>query len=202
MASSTADITAAVFATAAVLGEPLKWAEVGRLACQVEPSDSVFLPGLSCFTYRSGNRIRLLGSPPPLAMLVLDPGGAVDTVAFNAHMDFRSLRQIASTTGEALALLQEGVQQADGKLIAQAATLSARSFQVVSLSPLLEMAEHCARQSDAMGVVRAHSGTVFALLYPPDRPDLSQLARTLAVQTGCRVHLRQLISGGVQVEPE
>jgi L-threonine kinase len=81
--SSTADIGATLHTLAQALGKPLSAETVARLAVGVEPSDSTLFPGLALFAHRDGGFHQCLGAAPPLAVLLLDPGGKVDTVAFN-----------------------------------------------------------------------------------------------------------------------
>ena len=50
MASSTADVAAAIGATALALGRPISPLDVGRLALSVEPSDGVMFPGMPSLT--------------------------------------------------------------------------------------------------------------------------------------------------------
>ena len=59
------------------------------------PSDSSLFPGLALWDHRHGHVYEDLGAPPALMVVVLDPGGAVDTLAFN-QLDHREvLRQLA-----------------------------------------------------------------------------------------------------------
>ncbi len=125
MGSSTADIGATLYALGWAVGRQLAASEVARLALQVEPSDSSLFPGLALWDHRHGQRYEDLGAVPPLIVLVLDPGGEVDTLAFNRLDHRQMLRQLASQHQEAFVLLRQGLQQGNPEAIGAAATLSA-----------------------------------------------------------------------------
>lgn len=166
MASSTADVVGTLVGIATLLDHPLKPDDLARLACQIEPSDSTMFRGLALFAYRGSARHLELGLTPPLPLLMLDVGQVVDTVAYNAHLDLTRLRNLAATTQKALEMLQVGLLTNDEGLIGAAATLSTLSYQKISYHPLLEKAQGWATLTGALGVVRAHSGSVVGLLYP------------------------------------
>src|SRR5262245_32460306 len=158
--SSTADIGATLYALGQAAGQGLVPSEVARLAVHVEPSDSSLFPGLALWDHRYGHVYEDLGAPPALTVVVLDPGGVVDTLAFN-QLDHRELlRQLASRHRAAFALLREGLRQGNMEAIGAAATLSARAHQAILANPLLEPTLSLAREVRALGVCRAHSGTL------------------------------------------
>ena len=169
MASSTADIVGVMAGLALALNQPLSPEELARLACQVEPSDSIMFAELAMLAYRDDGQARRLGPIPPLALLMLDPGQAIDTLTYNAQLDLAAVRNLAAATQEALDLLCQGLAVGDAALIGQAASLSAASYQAIHNNPLAEAAQGWARHSGAVGVARAHSGSVVGLLYPADR---------------------------------
>ena len=85
MASSTADVAAAIGATASGSGHgDLDTRQQADLALAVEPSDGVMLPGIALFDHRGGSVARSLGEPPPMRVLALEFADVVDTEAFNA----------------------------------------------------------------------------------------------------------------------
>jgi L-threonine kinase len=171
--SSTADVGATIYALGQALGQPLAAAEVARLAVGVEPSDSTLFPGLALFDHRDGSFYQELGPAPPLVVMVLDPGGEVDTLAFN-RLDHRAaLGRLASQHLEAFTLLREGLKRGDWPALGQAATLSARAHQAILPDPLLEPGLALARALGALGICRAHSGTLLGLLLDPARADVS-----------------------------
>ncbi len=78
--SSTADIGATLYALGQALGRPIAPEQVAQLAVSVEPSDSTIFPGLALFDHRGGHLHEGLGPAPPLAVVIIDPGGEVDTL--------------------------------------------------------------------------------------------------------------------------
>jgi L-threonine kinase len=178
--SSTADIGATLYALGWATGRGLTPVEVARLALQVEPSDSSLFPGLAVWDHRCGQRYEDLGVSPPLTVLVLDPGGEVDTVAFN-QLDHRQiLRCLAPQHRVAFALLRQGLQQGDVEAIGAAATLSATAHQAILFNPWLAPVLGLARDVKALGVCRAHSGTLLGLLLDPRCADMSSIVALTA----------------------
>jgi L-threonine kinase len=137
--------------------------------------------GLAMLAYRGSGQAQQLGSAPPLALLMLDPGQTVDTLTYNAQLDLTAVRKLAPTTQAALDILRHGLTTNDPAAIGAAATLSATSYQTVNYNPLLPAAQNWASTTGALGIVRAHSGSVLGLLYPPDT-DLTAPALWLSSQ--------------------
>ena len=86
----TADIGATLYALGQAAGQGLVPSEVARLAVHVEPTDSSLFPGLALWDHRYGHVYEDLGAPPALTVIILDPGGVVDTLAFN-QLDYRQV---------------------------------------------------------------------------------------------------------------
>jgi L-threonine kinase len=195
MASSTADVIGVMAGLALALNRSLGAAELARLACQIEPSDSTMFAGLTLLAYRGSTQFCELGLPPPLPLLMLDPGHSVDTLLYNAHLNLAAVRRLAATTQAALELLRHGLRLADPAAIGAAATLSATSYQSVSHSPLLEQAKQWATATGALGLARAHSGSVIGLLYP-SQTDLAEPARWLTTRFDGIITQTHLTGGG------
>ncbi len=199
MGSSTADVVAAVAGTAALCGRTLSPAEIARLACQIEPSDSTMFAPLTALAYRSGNHYRELGHAPSLPLLVLDTARRVNTRLFNFRLDETRLKQLAPVTAEALATLAEGISHRNGAAIGAAATLSAESFQRIWHSDFLPQVRQWAAETHALGVVRAHSGGVMGLLYPLDT-DMADVSRWLRARFAGKIFITELSAGGAALE--
>ena len=162
--TSTADIGAALYLLSTEMGLNLAPLEVSRLALEIEPTDSTLLPGLSLFAHRSGVINEALGPAPAARVLILDPGGFVDTRAFNAR-DWRpQLVKLSVEHLQAFQLLKNGIQSADLRAVGEACTLDARLHQELLFNPLLDKALSLCREIGASGVCRAHSGTLLGLL--------------------------------------
>ena len=196
--SSTADVGATLYALGQALGQSLAAPEVTRMAVEVEPSDSTIFPGLVLLDHRRGSFHKSLGPAPSLIVIVLDPGGEVDTLAYNREVSPESLRRFAAEHREAFALLEAGLTEHDWELVGKAATLSARTHQAILFNPLLEATLDVCQVLGGLGVCRAHSGTILGLLCEPARtPPDELLRRARAMIPECvQIHLRRLVDGG------
>lgn len=202
MGSSSADVCAAIVATALACGRELDQAEVARLAVAVEPTNSTFLPGLALFDHLQARFWQPLGQPPAMAILAVDCGGEVDTIAFNRRPDLRALRrQNEPLTTRALRLLALGLKQGNPRLVARGATLSAWANQRILPLPLFRPLVRWALARGAWGVNVAHSGTVIGLFFDPDRRDLEVVAEDLvrAFPTVERLYFLELTAGGIMM---
>jgi L-threonine kinase len=191
MASSTADVVGAMIGLALILKQSISAGELARLACQVEPTDSIMFADLTVLAYRDSAKFQPLGSAPSLPLLMFDTGQPVDTLTFNAHLNLAAVRQLAPTTKTALEMLQQGLASNDVEMIGAAATLSAVSYQRINHNPLVDRATRWIDETGAVGLVRAHSGSVLGLLYPVNT-DLNGAARWLASRFDgaiCQTHL-------------
>ena len=201
MASSTADVSAAIAATATALGmEPdIPPAQIAQIALQVEPSDGVMLPGIAILDHKQGSIARTLGAPPPMRVVVLDFGGGVDTLAFNGVNRDATLKCLQPQFSEALALIEQGVRNGSAADIGAGATRSAVANQHLLYKPQLDAVLQLARDVGAVGVNTAHSGTVLGLLFEDDAAlaenAVSQAWENLfGIQ---RIMNRRIVGGGV-----
>lgn len=170
MASSTADIAAAVAATAQAIGAEAAPDFIADIALEVEPSDGTMYPGICMFDHRRGLLRRVLGHPPPLEVIILDTGGGVDTVSFNLRPELAELnRKKEPRVREALELVTVGVKTGDPEAIGKAATISAFANQEMLPQPMLEGVARLAREVGAVGVNVAHSGALIGILFDPRR---------------------------------
>lgn len=199
MASSTADVAAAIVATSSALGRELAPPQIADIALSVEPSDGIMFPGIAQFDHRAGRTARTLGPPPPMRVLVLDFGGALDTVEFNRVDRKDILRCTKSDTARAVRLIEDGIGRGDIARIGRGATLSAIANQRVLFKPGLEAALELARTVGATGVNVAHSGTVIGILLPDDaglaeRTAASAWERLPGMES---VRCQRIVGGGV-----
>ena len=199
MASSTADVVAAIGASAAALNEEIPARQVAQLALQIEPSDGIMLPGITLFAHRSGRIARSLGHAPPMRVLVLEFADRVNTETFNQVDRREVLRSQSKLFGEAVALITAGIERGDGRLVGQGATLNTLAYQGVFPNPNLDSVLDLARRVGSAGVNVAHSGTVLGMLFLDD-PEQVTWADHRARQTlsGLKAtHLHRLIGGGL-----
>lgn len=179
MASSTADLVAALRAAARALGIELPPSSIAALAASVEPSDGVMYDGCVAFNHEEGRLLAVLGPPPPARLLVFDPGGQVDTVAFARRRLPYTAREARILDG-AFTLAAEGIRTGRLDLVGRAATISAWVNQRRLPKPELPTLTALARRTGAAGVVTAHSGTVSALLFARGHPGLRAARDELA----------------------
>lgn len=198
LASSSADLTAAIHATLEAAGSPAPPYLVSQLAVAVEPTDGVFFSGTAMYDHVQGRLIELLGEPPPLAFMVVDSGGQVDTVSFDRGRSRANARRHAAELARAVRLVRCGFRDRHPGLVAQGATISARCNQHVLLKPELETLLEGTAEAGALGVNCAHSGTVLGVMFDPTRTDGEQLHRRVAELVGEKRILGtyRLVSGG------
>ena len=200
MGSSSADLAAAIAATGLALGAPLDWRTMAEIALAVEPTDGVMAPGLAMFDHREGRVMDSLGAPPPMEIIALDFGGAVDTLEFN-RVDRRPFwRSIERETTQALELAREGVRRGDPALIGRGAAISAWAAQREIPKPMLPAAAEFAGSIGAVGVNVAHSGAVIGVLLDArQRRGRSAFRQAReAFPQAEMVHHFRMLGGGVQ----
>lgn len=198
MASSTADIVGVLVGLATALNCSFSAPALARLACQIEPSDSTMFNGLALLAYRGSSRYIELGTALALPLLMLDSGTSVDTVSYNVRLDLAAVQTLATTTQTAMEILAYGLHQHEAEAIGTAATLSASIYQKISFSPLVEQVQGWANTTRALGVVRAHSGSVAGLLYPA-QADLNDLSDWLVRRFAGVITETHLVDGGYQI---
>ncbi len=178
MASSTADVAAAIDATARALGAALDPTQVGQLAVRVEPSDGLMFPGIARFDHRHGGVVEMLGPPPAMWVLALDFGESVDTLAYNAVDRAQGLAALEPQWRAALDLIRAGVSRGDAVLVGQGATRATLAHGGVVPIPRVRPVLQFAETRGAVGVNLAHSGTVIGVLF--DDPAAATAARDAA----------------------
>lgn len=166
MASSSADISAACLATALAAGRSMDGEEICSIALDIEPTDGIFLPGITMIDHVTGKIRRSLGEPPKISIAVLDAGGEVDTIDFNQRTDLAELnRSKEPEVLTALRMVEEGIRSGDSSLIGAGATLSALANQAILFKPSLERIIRISRTFGSVGVNVAHSGTVLGVMF-------------------------------------
>jgi L-threonine kinase len=187
-ASSTADVAGTILATGAALGRPFSPTEVAALAATIEPSDGIMFPRPGIFAHQDGRLWCSLDPLPPLTVVVLDPGGEVDTVSFNGTDHRALLRHLAPWHRDIFADFKAATANGDALGLARAATQSALAHQHILPSDLVDRAYAMFRALGALGICRAHSGTLVGLICEP--------GTERAVATAAAARLR-----GLSVQP-
>ena len=212
-ASRTAAGGAALRAAAAALGLDGPDEAVVGTALEVEPTSGSLLPGLVLFDHRGGTIREPLGPPPAVKILCIRRPGAVDTVTFNRDLPTRLPEHALRAWRDAFRLCAEGIADGDPGKIGAAATASAEAARHLGCPPAPPGLAACARETSALGILRAHSGTVWGLLYPEDGAPAPEAVADILSGSGAscvpvlpaRSHATvaalRLVGGGCRVAP-
>jgi len=200
MASSSADLAAAIAATGLALGEEISPYQIAQIALSIEPTDGIMIPGVALFDHRAGIIRESLGPPPPMEIVALDLGGTVDTVQFNMVDRFQRWQSVDEQTGEALRLLRRGIEEQDPQLVGRGASISAEASQTVLAKPRLVEVKEFAESVGAVGVNVGHSGTIMGVLLDArERRGKSTYHKALSAFPDAEsVYHFRLLGGGVQ----
>lgn len=198
LGSSSADLSAAIAATALALGQELSPYEIAQIALSIEPTGGAMMPGLSLFDHRAGMVRETIGPPPPMEIVALDFGGTPQSSLDGSSHQWR---WVDESTGEALALIRRGVADKSPALVGQGATLAAEAAVSIDPRPRLEEMTKFAREVGAVGVNGGRrDGVTGVLLDATERRGKSTYikAREAFPEAETVYHFRML-GGGVQV---
>ena len=201
LGSSTADLSAAIAATALALDEHLSPEEIAQIALSIEPSGGVMMPGLALFDHRAGLVRETLGPPPPMEIVALDFGGSSRSGFFNLSDRPQRWHGVNDQTAEALDLIRRGIASRSPALVGRAATIAANAGSLVSARPRLEEVAAFAREVGAVGVNGGYGeGVSGVLLDATERRGKSTFLKAKeAFPDAEMVYHFRLLGGGVQV---
>lgn len=203
MASSTADITAACAATAVGAGGTILPWDIARIALEIEPTDGIMFSGIAMFDHLTGSISRVLGRAPKLEAVIVDLGGGIDTVGFNANLRTEAANEEKEQLMQtALAKIEASLQGGDLRLLGEACTESAFANQDILFKPELRQIHQIARESGAIGVNAAHSGTILGILLEKDKCITDLVVENLRREGFCQLLKADIIDGGVDVLQE
>lgn len=198
MASSTADIAAVLTAAANALNTHIDGHEIADIAIQVEPSDGIMLSDIHLFDYISGATREPIGKALPMQLVIIDPGGQVDTLKFNQQTSLHYLNKLKEKkVRQALDLVTRGIKENDLEMLGRGATISALANQHILPKPELPLVLKTAKELRAVGVVIAHSGTVMGLMFSEDMDMAEALTYIRQKNPHWMVRTAQFINGGV-----
>ena len=197
LGSSSADLSAAIAATALALGQTLSPYDIAQIALSIEPTGGVMMPGLALFDHRAGMVRETIGPPPPMEIVALDFGASS-----RSHLDGSShqWRGVNSRTSEALALIRRGVAEGSPALVGRGATIAAEAGSSVAPRPRLEEVAEFAREVGAVGVNGGHAEGVTGLLLDATerRGKSTYIKARQAFPDAETVYHFRLLGGGVQ----
>ncbi len=161
MASSTADIVAAVRALARASGQDIDGMTMARLATSVESSDGVMFDGVVAVDHHSGELLRRWEWRPRFVIATFVPGASRRT----SDAVLAAQHRIASEYETLLADIDAAMRRRDIAAVAAAATRSAILNEPFVANPLLPFLAPVLPAFDALGLCVGHSGTVCGLLF-------------------------------------
>ncbi|WP_353893889.1 hypothetical protein PRVXH_000659 [Proteinivorax hydrogeniformans] len=196
MASSTADMTAAVKGVAHLLGNQISEREIANILTLVEPTDSTVFQNLTLFDHLKGQYVKSLGEVPRFCVLVLEEPKTVDTIDFHKR---RSINRPAIT--KEYKTLVKGVKHNRVDLIGSAAVASAICNQIILNKPYLDQIVNLVFKCGGGGLNIAHSGTVCGVIYD-DSFDAEKFICLLNERQNPFINIYKLktVIGGAKIE--
>jgi L-threonine kinase len=202
MASSSADIGAALSALLTACGRTVSEELFAKLLTEVEPSDCVHFRGIAHLNHITGDLIARYRAPGKLRVLIVDCGGEIDTLVFDRQHAREVYRANEKTINEAVTRVSQGLKQGDLAMIGQAATISAELSQLIHRKPQLTELIGLTRPLGALGVNCAHSGSVLGVMYRADERLGEDLRRAVSDHFGSSLAVigdHAVIDGGCHV---
>ncbi|MFP5108593.1 GHMP family kinase ATP-binding protein [Neobacillus sp. C211] len=169
LASSSADIVAALRAIAGSYSLPLTNEMISMIAAKVEPTDGVMYEEVVVYDYIHGQLIESFGALPPFILVGIDLGGMINTIEFNKVPKEYSQNDQQQFM-KAYDLVTKGFKEKNLTYIGEAATLSARVNQKILPKPVFPLLDQLAHRYQG-GIVVAHSGTVAGILLDGNLPN-------------------------------
>jgi len=180
MGSSSADIIGIILGVSILLNKKISVDKVAKLALTIEPTDGIMYKEIVCFDHLKKGLLEKIGQPPLINILIIDPGGCIDTLEFNQREDLVKLRlENQKDISQALELVKKGIIENNIKLIGEGATLSALCNQKILFKKELEKIISTSYKMGAVGVNVAHSGVVLGVLLPPNYSEIENLKKEI-----------------------
>ncbi len=196
MASSTADIAAALAAVSDQMGIYLTPKEIGAIAKKIEPTDGVFFDGVAVFDHCGGDLVEVVDLIPKIEILIIDTGGQINSKDFDSGRIDYSKEELYGLEKSFEAVIS-GLKKEDPELIGQGATSSAMINQRYLNKPLLKEAIEFSKRIGAYGINIAHSGTVIGLLLEAGQTD-RHIGSVKKIFPGLMIMKSKIISGGIK----
>lgn len=198
LASSSADLVATVRAVGRCLGLATDPGSVEEWIRGVEPTDGVMYEGIVSYEHCAVRLRQEICRVPALAVVAIDEGGRLDTVAFNRIRKPYTPDQ-RREYAELLERLTAALRRGD---LAEVGEISTRSAELAELAnpkrtwPALRLA---AAGTGALGIVTTHSGTMHGLLLDASAPD--HAPRMIAAREACAAIARSAIVFRTDTDP-
>ncbi len=208
MASSTADIAAACAATCVALNRFLSPAQIAEIALSIEPTDGIMFNGITMFDHIRGSICREICTAPAIDVVIVDLGGTVNTIKFNANTELDLLNchkehEVKLALKKIEQARTTGLETVDAALIGEAATISAFANQKILFKPELEQLYEVCKAFGGIGVNVAHSGTVVGLLFQRGCfSSYNEIINNLSQNNFQVLGTNRIINGGIEVLKE
>lgn len=170
LASSSADMVAAIRAAARAHLREVTPFEIECILRNIEPTDGVMYDGIVSFYHRDVELDERLGDAPPLSIIGACRPGECDTIKFN-----QARHEVSAQLREEYLELLKGMKNAfrnnDLKSLGEISTRSCELSQTFNPMPHIDTMRSLMVETDALGLIAAHSGTYLGLLYDADDPE-------------------------------
>ncbi|TDO92165.1 threonine kinase [Halanaerobium saccharolyticum] len=200
MASSTADISAALAAVMLLLKNKVEFKLLQKICLGLEPTDGVFLDGIRFFDHLEGQQNYFIAGAPELDILLLKEKGTVDSLEFNQSEKLANLNKSKEeNTKKSFQLIKKGLIDNNYQLLGRGTTLSSLAHQKIlfkeNLNKLLKIVKG---RRHVYGVNIAHSGTIIGILVAKDFA-AEKLLKEIKMETKLEYLQRvKIISGGIE----
>lgn len=200
MASSTADMSAAIAAVMLLLNKKVDFKILKDICLSLEPTDSVFLEGIRFFDHRQGKKDYFIAEAPALDILIFKEKGVIDSINFNQFQKLEDLNNLKSLeVKKALKMVIQGLKNKDNYLLAKGATLSSLAHQNIlfkkNLDYLLKLINN---KPGIYGLNIAHSGTLIGVLIAKNFKEKNLVERIKGNTELEYLKRVQIISGGIE----
>jgi len=182
LASSSADLVATVRALEATLGQAIPTELLLAVLRTIEPTDGVMYHEFVTFFHRKVELGRRLGFPSRLKVVAIDEGGQIDTLEYNQHNHLFTDEECAEYA-DLLQSIESAIRTNNLKWLGRITTRSAILNQKRNPNRHLDRMIAIREETQALGVVVAHSGPCLGLLFPDEPAHERQIA-----------HARRLLS--------
>ncbi len=199
LASSTAEVAAAIISARTSLGYRSSPKRISEVVTKFDSTDGTYFPGISMLNQVTGEYYQAIGTPPPLAFIICDTGGQIESHEFDRAKARRHASSHPNCLREAIKLIKDGVRLHEPRLIADGATISAKINQGILYKQQFTDLLKLAKDAGALGVNCAHTGTILGVMYDPRHDIQDKLIQRIEAEFGedFIIGCHQLVSGGV-----
>ncbi|MCT4593023.1 MAG: cobalamin biosynthesis protein [Anaeromicrobium sp.] len=201
MASSTADMAAAVVALSSMINKEITEEELAQICVCVEPTDSTIFKELTLFDHLNGRKIKNFSWIPNVSVLILEPSHILETQKFR-KLDYNYLRnKNKGKIEKAYDTFIKAYENKDIYLLGKASEYSALANEIILKKNKLNEIIDLSTKFGCAGVNIAHSGTVVGVLYEDSKVDGDKLLFSFKKSFNReyeKIYTTKLVEGGVR----